>query len=202
MPWFKKNNAQEISPRDPRFASVAEIRETFGSLNDELLWLAEGITGDADVAAGCVINATRLSENHSTIFREWLEQWARRATVRSAIDYARAHVSRATEEKYQDARCPHGGHEVLSSGEATALQQWPAMTLAAELDPLSRTVLILRGIEHAAIQDCALKLSVPRAAVLAAYCGAVGWLARGTVSQCNEREPMFTRDLAHSLQKL
>ena len=202
MLWFKKNNAQEIFPRDPRFASVAEIRETFESLNEELLWLAEVITGDADVAAECVIDATKLSERQSTMFQDWLAQWARNATVRSSLDHMRARISRAAHENYQHGRCSHRGHDFLSSGDAAALQQWPAMTLAAQLDPLARTVLILRGVEHAAIQDCALNLSVPRAAVLAAYCGAVGWLARGTVSQCNEREPMFTCDLAHSLQKL
>jgi len=202
MFWFKKNDARKISPRDPRFASAAEIRETFESLNEELLWLAEVITGNAGVAADCVINATKLSESHSTIFRDWLAQWAHKATIRVSLDHVRARISRAAEEKYQHVHCSHAGHEVLTSAEAAALQQWPALTLAAQLDPLSRTVLILRGVEHAAVQDCALNLSVPRAAVLAAYCSAVGWLSRGTVSQFHEREPMFARDLAPSLQKL
>lgn len=202
MFWFKRNHAQEIFPRDPRFASVAEIRETFASLNEELLWLAEVITADVSVAAGCVINATRLSENHSTIFRDWLAQWARIATIRGSLDHVRAEISSTAEQKYQYVRCSHRGHEVLSSGEAAALQRWPAMTLAAQLDPLSRAVLILRGIEHAAIQDCALNLSVPRAAVLSAYCGALGWLASGTASQCNVREPMFTGELALPWKRL
>lgn len=203
MFWFKKNNDRTISPRDPRFASVAEIREQFESLNEELLWLAEVITGDAAVAADCVINATKLSESHSTIFRDWLAHWARNATIRASLDHVRARIAHVAEETYRDVRCPHGQHEVLSSGEAAVLQRWPAMTLAAHLDPLSRTVLVLRGIEHAAIQDCALNLNVPRAAVLAAYCGAVGWLTGGTtVSQCNTREPMFACGLAMPLQKL
>jgi hypothetical protein len=202
MRWFKNNDAQESAPKTSQFASVAEIRQTFESLNEELVWLAEVITGDADAAVACVINATQLSETHSAIFRDWLAQWARRATVRSALNHMRARISSVAEEKYQPLRCSHGGHEVLSNGEAEALQQWPAMTLAAQMDPLSRAVLILRGVGHAAVQDCALSLNVPRAAVLAAYCGAVGWLARGTVSQWNEREPMSTRDLVPSLQKL
>ena len=202
MFWFKKNDARKISPRDPRFASVAEVRATFESLNEELLWLAEVITGDGCVAVDSVINATKLSESHSTIFRDWLAQWACNATIRVSLDHVRARIVRAAEETYQHVHCPHREHEVLSSGETAALQQWPAMTLAAQLDPLARAVLVLRGVKHAAIQDCALNLGVPRAAVLASYCAAVGWLARGTAQQCNKREPMFARDLAPSLQKL
>ena len=192
MFWFKRNDADGISPRDRRFASAAEIQGTFEELNEELLWLAEVITGDAGVAAECVINATKLSQNQSTIFREWLAQWARHATVRSSIEHMRARISSVAKVKYQHVHCPHGGHEVLSSAEAAALRQWPAMTLAALLDPFSRAVLILRGVEHAVIQDCALTLNVPRGAVLAAYCGAFGRLSRGTASQraqSNVHEP-------------
>lgn len=202
MFWFKRSNAQEIFPRDPRFASVAEVRETFESLNEELLWLAEVITGDAGVAAECVVNAATLSESRSTIFRDWLAQWARNATVRSSLDHVRAEIRRTAEEKYQHVRCSHREHKVLSSDEISALRCWPAMTLASHLDPLSRAMLILRGIEHAAIQDCALNLSVPRSVVLASYCRAIGWIMRGTVSQFHERDSMFARDLAPSLQKL
>ena len=202
MFWFKKNDVRKLSPRDPRFASVAEIRETFESLNAELFWLAEVITGDAGVAADCVVNATRLSESRAAIFRDWLAQWARKATVRGSLDHVRAEIGRTAEEKYQHVRCSHTGHEVLSSAEIAALQCWPAMKLAAHLDPLSRTVLVLRGVEHAAVQDCALNLSVPRSAVLASYCCAIDWIMRGTVSQFHERESTFTCDLAPSLQKL
>jgi DNA-directed RNA polymerase specialized sigma24 family protein len=202
MFWFKKNDVRKLSPRDPRFASVAEIRETFESLNAELFWLAEVITGDAGVAADCVVNATRLSESRSAIFRDWLAQWARNATVRSSLDHVRAEIWLTAEEEYQHVRCSHREHKVLSSDEISALQCWPAMTLSSHLDPLSRAVLILRGIEHAAVQDCALNLGVPRSAVLASYCGAIGWITCGTVSQFQERESMFADGLTPSLQKL
>ena len=202
MLWFNNSDAPQIAPKDAQFASIAEIRQTFESLNEELLWLAEVITGNAGMAAECVINATQLSENHSTIFRDWLAQWARNATVRASLNHMRTRYLSVAGEKYQHLRCSHGGHEVLSGGEVAALQQWPAMTLAAHLDPLSRAVLILYGVEHAAIHDCVLTLRVPRAAVLAAYCDATGWLAEQTLSPCNEREPMSTCDLATCLQRL
>ena len=51
-----------------------------------------------------------------------------------------------------------------------------AQTLIAELDPLCRAVLVLRLAIRSSIQDCALRLNVSRAAVLAANCHAMRWL--------------------------
>jgi hypothetical protein len=178
---FRQNNAPDIFARDSQFASVVEIREVFESLSEQLLWFAEVITGDPSMAAQCVIDASNLTEKNSTIFRDWLAQWARNATVRNSLAHMHAQIVQAAELKYERAQCPHGGHETLSSGEVAALQQWPASELASHLDPLSRAVLILRGIQHAAIQDCALTLGVSRTAILAAYCGGINWLMGGTV---------------------
>ncbi len=47
-----------------------------------------------------------------------------------------------------------------------------AQKLIAELDPLCRAVLVLRVAIRSSIQDCALRLNVSRAAVLAANCHA------------------------------
>ena len=51
-----------------------------------------------------------------------------------------------------------------------------AQTLIAELDPLCRAVLVLRVAIRSSIQDCALRLNVPRSAVLGANCRAMTWL--------------------------
>jgi hypothetical protein len=201
MPWLNKNNASEILSRDPRIASPTEIRNVFESQSEQLLWLAGAITGDPTLAARCVIDASKLTENNSALFRDWLAQWARNATVHSALDQMQAQISHAAETSYERVRCPHDGHETLSNGEVAALEQWPSSELAACLDPLARAVLILRGVQHAAIQDCALRLNVSRAAILAAYCHAIDWLSRGTASLCNEYQPASVLELAKSLQK-
>ena len=98
----------------------------------------EVITGNAGMAAECVINATQLSENHSTIFRDWLAQWARNATVRASLNQYANEAPSAWQGKSISICVFYGGHEVLSGGEVAALQQWPAMTLAAHRYSLSR----------------------------------------------------------------
>lgn len=188
MLWFSKNNAPDIRARDPRFASANEVRDVFESQSEQLRWLAEVITGDSQLAAQCVIDASKLTENNSAIFRDWLAHWARNATVRCSLGHMHTQISHTAEARYERAKCFHGGHEALSNGEVAALEQWPALELAAHLDPLSRAVLILRGVQHAAIQDCALTLGVSRAVALAAYCGAIDWLEHGTVSQSDEHQ--------------
>jgi len=189
MLWFNKNTAPDIRARDPRFASANEVRDVFESQSEQLRWLAEAITGDSQLAARCVIDASKLTENNSAIFRDWLAHWARNATVRCSLDHMHTQISHSAEARYERVQCSHGGHEVLSSDAAAALEQWPAWELAAHLDPLSRAVLILRGVQHAAIQDCVLTLRVPRTAILAAYCSAIDWLARGIAPRSNEFQP-------------
>jgi hypothetical protein len=179
MFWSSKNDAPETSARDSRFASAVEIQDVFEAQSEQLLWSAEVITGDSKLAALCVIDASKLAGNNSAIFRDWLEQWARNATVRASLAHMHAQISHTAETRYEHVQCSHGGHEPLSSGEVAALQQWPPSELASHLDPLSRAVLILRGVQHAAVQECALTLGVPRTMVLAAYCNAIDWLARG-----------------------
>ena len=48
--------------------------------------------------------------------------------------------------------------------------------IIAELDPLARSVLVLRTAIRASIPDCALRLNVSRSTVLAANCRAMTWL--------------------------
>lgn len=113
--------------------------------------------------------------------------------MRCSLDHMHVQISHSAEARCR-VQCFHGGHEVLSSHEVAALEQRPASELAAHLDPLSRAVLILRGVQRAAIQDCALTLGVPRTAILAAYCNAIDWLARGIAPRRNEYQPRATLD--------
>jgi DNA-directed RNA polymerase specialized sigma24 family protein len=47
--------------------------------------------------------------------------------------------------------------------------------VAAAVDPLARSALVLRGIQHASLADCALLLDVSRGIVAAAYSQALRW---------------------------
>ncbi len=63
----------------------------------------------------------------------------------------------------------------------------------AELDPLCRAVLVLRVAIRSSIQDCALRLNVSRAAVLAANCHAMTWLHDRHVKPVEDNHDAFAR---------
>lgn len=201
MLWFRRNDAPNVFAGDPRFASTVEIRDVFESQREQLLWLAEVITGDPKLAAQCVIDASKITETSSTIFRDWLAKWARNATVRSSLAHMHAQISHTAEAGYEGVPCPPEGHDVLSSSEVAALMECPASGIASQLDPLSRAVLILRGVQHAAVQDCALTLAVSRAVILAAYRRATDWLTHRPAAPSDEFLPGSVPGLAQSLQR-
>jgi len=168
----KTPHASEL--RDERFASEAEFEGEFDSQAVSLQWLAEVITGDAQVARQCVTDARTLSSKNSQVFRDWLSHWARTATVRKAIDAVRAELAAAS-LTYQ-ASVEHGAHEPLATEDMRLLQTLDATQIAAALDPLARATLVLRGIQRATLQECALTFGVSRVVVLAAMCKAVTWV--------------------------
>ena len=64
-------------------------------------------------------------------------------------------------------------------------------TLIAELDPLCRAILVLRAAIRSSIQDCALRLNVSRAAVLAANCRALTWLQERYMKAMDENRDLY-----------
>jgi hypothetical protein len=64
---------------------------------------------------------------------------------------------------------------LLSNDQIASLRRVAPRDIVAALDPLARSALVLRGIQHASIADCALLLDVPRHIVADAYCQALRW---------------------------
>ena len=167
------------------FASTAEIEEAFGAQQDLLFWLALMITGDDEAARGCIIGASGLAPQSAGVFRDWLDEWARSATVRFAVTEARSQIAEAA-RAYRGLSCSHAeGHPTLSAEDLHALRTSNPQILLSSLDPLARAVLVLRGVRRAAIQDCALSLGVSRGTVLAAYCRATTWRSQAPAEFAN-----------------
>jgi DNA-directed RNA polymerase specialized sigma24 family protein len=123
-------------------------------------------------------------------FRDWLFEWAKTATIASAISHGTEAIH-ICETAYKDRRCPHVEHLSQGCAEERAagldlILGTDAQTLIAELDPLCRAVLVLSVAIRSSIQDCALRLNVSRAAVLGANCHAMTWLHDGHVKAAEE----------------
>jgi len=195
MSWFHSSTA----PVDARnHASPAEVVACFHDQRNVLGRLAFLITGDHATADQTVVQACEITLQGNSPFRDWLLEWAKTATIASAISHGTEAI-RVCEAAYEDRRCPHVEH--LSQGDdeerAASLDLiLGAVTqkLLTELDPLCRTVLVLRLAIRSSIQDCALRLNVSRAAVLGANCHAMTWLHDGHAKPMEEN-----RDASHAV---
>jgi DNA-directed RNA polymerase specialized sigma24 family protein len=180
MSWFHSSTV----PVDARnHASPAEVVACFQDQRNVLGRLAFLITGDHATADQAVVQACEITLQGNRPFRDWLLEWAKASTIASAISHGTKAI-RICEATYKDRRCPHVEH--LSQGDAEErassldfILRAEAQTLLMELDPLCRAVLVLRVAIRSSIQDCALRLNVSRAAVLAANCHAMTWLHDG-----------------------
>jgi|SRR5271165_6177062 len=145
-----------------------------------LFRLAYLITGDEVQAQDSIIAAYELAERGETPFREWLLEWAKCATVRSAIEARLAEI-RECEDRYRTSDC-----ERLRHRPQVMRPDLPAMTetilrldtemVIAELDSLARAILVLRGVLRASVRDCSIQLNVSSESVLAVERRIITWL--------------------------
>ena len=189
MSWFNVS-AKAVDGRN--CASIGEVVACFRDERFQLRRLALLVTGDQDTAVQSVVNACEITLQGHSPFRDWLLEWAKAATITSAISH-RAQAIRACEGAYKDQRCFQ--HEHLSQDDAEhraaslkILLQADPQKVIKELDVLCRTILVLRLAIRASIQDCALRLNVSRAAVLAANCRAMTWLHEFQLNALNAPE--------------
>jgi DNA-directed RNA polymerase specialized sigma24 family protein len=174
MEWFHSTEREQTEQPKGGLASSDEIESAFAGQRDYLYWIALLITGDGALAELAVVNASALSANYSSVFRDWLIGWATYATVRAAVREVRDLISAAASQ-YVDSSSEHRDDDVLSDDQIMSLWNVDPRGILAALDPLARSALVLRGIQHASIGDCALLLDVPRRIVGAAYYQALRW---------------------------
>jgi DNA-directed RNA polymerase specialized sigma24 family protein len=178
MEWFHSNErGQERSKGG--LASSHEIQSAFAEQREHLYWIALLITGDDTLADLAVVNASALSANYRSVFRDWLNGWAKYATVRAAIGEVHGLIS-ASAPCLADSSSEHPDGAVLSDDQVASLRRVDPRDIIAALDPLARSALVLRGIQRASIADCALLLGIPSRVVTIAYGHALRWNSERT----------------------
>jgi DNA-directed RNA polymerase specialized sigma24 family protein len=156
------------------FASASDVREFFHEHRTELQWLAHFISANRAVAEACVSEACALSESATNVFKEWLATWARYSTIRSAVQSQRSLIGHLA-PKYQRSACRHSNHQPLSL-EALELVVEESEVFISRLDVISRTALVMCGIEGHSLSDVAVMLGISRPSVQGAYCAALDWV--------------------------
>jgi len=158
----------------PEHASTENVRRIFKQYREELQWLATFLTGDEKTAAACVIDACALTESENPGFQEWLLEWARLATIRSAVQIQQRRIAQLN-PVYMQCPCTHRGHPALSADSAELLVE-ESHLLVAKLDVLCRFVLVICGLEKRSAGEAAVLLGVDRTSVEGAYCAAIRFL--------------------------
>jgi DNA-directed RNA polymerase specialized sigma24 family protein len=174
MEWFHSTEREQTERPKCGLASSHEIQSAFAEQRDYLHWIALLITGDDALADLAVVNASALSANYSSVFRDWLIGWATYATVRAAVREVRDLISTSA-NYFVDSFSEHCDDDMLFGEQIASLRLIDPRQIIAALDPLARSALVLRGIQHTSIADCALLLDVPQPIVAAAYCQALRW---------------------------
>jgi hypothetical protein len=182
MSWF---HASRQAAEAREYASAAEIVVCFREERHLLRRLAFLVTGDQATADLAMAQASEVTLQRNSPFRDWLLEWAKAATIAAATSL-QGDAIRVYEAMYKDRRCPHFEHLCQPDAERRAaslrlIVQTDAKKIIAELDPLCRAILVLRIAIRSSIQDCSLRLNVSRAAVLAANCYAMTWLDHSQV---------------------
>jgi DNA-directed RNA polymerase specialized sigma24 family protein len=173
MEWFRSTEREQERPNGG-LASSDEIQSAFDEQREYLYWIAVLITGDKALADLAVVNASALSSKYSSVFRDWLNEWAAYATVRAAVREVRDLIS-ASASHYVDSFSEHCADDVLSDDQIMSLRHVDPREVIAALDPIARCALVLRGIQHASLADCALLLDVSRGIIAGAYSQALRW---------------------------
>ena len=166
-----ENISVSVRDRNLHFATTDDIRTQFTDRGQELEWLALFLTGDAELAPTCVKDACALATSQNRVFRDWLERWARRSTITTAIEMQHSEIKQLA-EYYEHKSCAHREHPFLTSDELKLLHAC-ADELDFKLDAVCRAALVLRGVERYCLSESALLLGVRKAAVEAAYCSAL-----------------------------
>jgi len=154
--------------------AIENVDSVFSEYREELEWLANFLTGDKKVAEACVIDACAMAEAERRHFEGWPLEWARLATMRSAVEIQQRRIAELS-SAYMRRPCIHGGHRALLQ-ESIDLLVEASRALVGRLDVLCRFVLVLCGLEELSADEAALVLGVDRASVEGAYCSAIRWL--------------------------
>jgi hypothetical protein len=177
MAWFHASTAA-LHARN--HASAADVVACFRDQENLLERLAFLITADRTTAQQAISQACEITLQGNSPFRDWLLEWAKAATIAAAISLL-GEAIRPSEAMYKDRRCPHVEHlchldDSRRSASLALILKMGAQKIIEELDPLCRSILVLRIALRSSVQDCSLRLNVSRSAAVAANCLAMTWL--------------------------
>ena len=180
MHWLKKKDAEW---RHEEQANKEDVSRVFAENFDSLYILGLLITGDPSLARTSIAEACSLCQQRTGVFREWLTRWAQTSTARQAVHCIHDEIARCA-DRYDQHSCDHVDHPLIDRDLVAALDP---KELTSCLDPLARSVLVLRTLIRASVTECAGELKLPRKIIRAAYCVAIAHLGQQPETEQDDR---------------
>lgn len=164
-----------------QFATLDDMQRVFMQHQPQLEWFGYFITGDERVAEACVVDARALSISHNQVFQDWLLEWARYATIQSAIQ-AQRQRGLLQASAHREPVSASFAHERLPDSVVEFVED-NTEVLIKRLDALSRVALVVYGIEKHSLGEAAILAGVSTKRMRAAYSAAMDSIE---VLQCEE----------------
>lgn len=173
MNWFDANSLKPEQYAKPRMASRNEIETAFEEAHEDLFWIGLLITGNAYTSIESITHASGLSII-TGVYQDWLVHWAKSITARVAVDITHESIAQVA-SRYEERGCTHREHAAFSDAETEWFRQVDPNEVIAALDPLARSVAVLRGVQKVSTSECASMLELSHRCIIGAYCHALQW---------------------------
>jgi DNA-directed RNA polymerase specialized sigma24 family protein len=135
------------------YASVADFRDAFLSNTNHLYSLAYLLTGDHEMAERCFVMGFEQCIDGNSVFKGWVQSWARRAIIKNAI-------LMTSSAEGAGERCNRDYQQVICRREKDNLLQ-----NVVQLEPFERCVFVMSMLERLSDYECSLLLSCTRGEV-------------------------------------
>jgi len=146
--WFGKRVSERCE-----YASKEEVGSAFECERVNLQTLAISLTANSEAAKRCLIRAFRECIESSSVSKEWVLCWARRAVIRNAISLAMGPEGQSFINPNDDA--DNGLIAFLPNDSLSAIATSESIL---ELPEFYRFVFVICVLERYSIHDCALLL--------------------------------------------
>jgi len=146
--WFGKRVSERCE-----YASKEEFGSAFECEQARLQTLALSLTANSETAKQCLIRAFRECIASSSVSKEWVLCWARRAVIRNAIRLVMGPDGQSFVNPNDD---PDNGLIVFSPDDS--LGEIATAESILNLPELDRFVFVICVLERYSIHDCALLL--------------------------------------------
>ena len=137
------------------------LKRTFEHSAEELVWIAELMSGSRQAAEQCIAEAVQLAETAQYVGPEWILPWVKRLLVQVALKRisAELHEWWPSPSSRLPAKLVKLG---LSESERQKVRTISLQEIIAACNVLERACFILFAYLRYPLLDCALLLGVPR----------------------------------------